>query len=67
MRSFNTGVGLYFAQGLSGTFQVDTQMDAQSVNVKGRVGICDSKTKTVVHATFTAVRCPNAVNMPCNQ
>jgi hypothetical protein len=65
--SFNTGAGLYFSQGLGGTFQVDTQMDNVSGTVKGRVAICDSKTKAVVHATFSAVRCPNAVNMPCNQ
>ncbi len=65
--SFNTGVGLYFSQGLSGTFQVDDQMDSVSGTVKGRVAICDSKTKSVVHATFAAVRCPNPVNMPCNQ
>ncbi len=65
--SFNTGVGLYFAQGLSGTFQVDDPMDSASGTVKGRVAICDSKTSSVVHATFSAVRCPNPVNMPCNQ
>ncbi|HRG98575.1 MAG TPA: hypothetical protein PLR99_20125 [Polyangiaceae bacterium] len=62
--SFGNGV-LYFSQGLTGSYVLDSPIDAATAPVQGRFFTCDTKTSAQTRGAFNAAYCPLAY-FPCN-